>query len=170
MTHFKTLLLVLIFTFSASNISIAQSKIAHINTLELLSQMPEAKAADAKLKTLIDAYKEQMQQSLSALQAKVNQYNAEQGSVTKQENDNRKKEVENIKKSIGEYDAQQQEDISKERAKLYKPIEDKVKAAINKVAKAQGIQYVLDSQQGSGVLVSDGKNLLDDVKKELGIQ
>ena len=41
-------------------------------------------------------------------------------------------------------------------------------AAIKKVAKAQGFQYVLDSTIGSGVLVADGTDLLADVKKELG--
>ena len=35
-------------------------------------------------------------------------------------------------------------------------------------ARAQGFEYVLDSTQGGGVIMSDGKNLLDDVKKELG--
>ena len=35
-----------------------------------------------------------------------------------------------------------------------KPIFEKAKAAIQKVAKAQGFQYVLDSTQGSGVLLS----------------
>jgi len=52
---------------------------------------------------------------------------------------------------------------------LLKPITEKAKAAILKVARAQGFQYVLDSTQGGGVIMADGKNLLDDVKKELGI-
>ncbi len=51
---------------------------------------------------------------------------------------------------------------------LLKPITEKAKTAILKVARAQGFQYVLDSTQGGGVIMSDGKNLLDDVKKELG--
>ena len=170
MTHLKTLLLVLIFTFSATNISNAQSKVAHINTLELISQMPEAKTADEELKRLLSTYEAQMKSSLTDLQAKIKQYNAEAPSKTDEENAKRKVEVENIKKSIGEYDAQQQKDLEQKRANLFKPIREKIQNAINKVAKAQGIEYVLDSQLGGGVLVADGKNLLDDVKKELGIQ
>ena len=42
------------------------------------------------------------------------------------------------------------------------------KEAIEKVAAAQGFDYVLDASEGGGVLVSKGKNLLPDVKKELG--
>jgi outer membrane protein len=41
-------------------------------------------------------------------------------------------------------------------------------AAIEKVAAAQGIQYVMDSTQGGGVIVAKGKDLLPEVKKELG--
>ena len=62
----------------------------------------------------------------------------------------------------------QYQDLQKKEADLLKPIFEKAKAAISKVAKAQGFTYVLDSTQGSGVLVADGKDLLADVKKELG--
>ena len=54
-------------------------------------------------------------------------------------------------------------------AEFIKIYEDKPsEAAIKKVAKAKGFQYVLDSTTGSGVLVADGTDLLADVKKELG--
>jgi len=36
------------------------------------------------------------------------------------------------------------------------------------VATALGFDYVLDATQGYGLLVSRGKNLMTDVKKELG--
>jgi len=49
-----------------------------------------------------------------------------------------------------------------------KPIYDEARAAIQKVAKAQGFNYVLDSMNGQGVLYADGTDLLPAVKKELG--
>ena len=61
-----------------------------------------------------------------------------------------------------------QEEKSKKQVELFQPISDKAKAAIEKVAAAQGFDYVLDSSQGSGVIVAKGKDLLPDVKKELG--
>ena len=45
---------------------------------------------------------------------------------------------------------------------------EKAKKAVEKVAKAQGYQYVLDSATGGGVIFADGKDLFNDVKKELG--
>ena len=44
----------------------------------------------------------------------------------------------------------------------------KAKDAVIKVAKSQGYTYVLDTTPGSGVILADGKDLLIDVKKELG--
>ena len=38
----------------------------------------------------------------------------------------------------------------------------------NDTTKAQGFDYVLDSTQGQGVIFADGKNLIEDVKTELG--
>ena len=58
--------------------------------------------------------------------------------------------------------------MQKKEMELLKPITEKAKAAILKVSRAQGFDYVLDSAQGVTIL-TDGKNLLDDVKKELGL-
>ena len=73
-----------------------------------------------------------------------------------------------MEQSIRQFQGGAQQDLAKKEEDLMKPIFDKAKAAINKVAKAQGFQYVLNSVEGSGVLVADGKDLLADVKKELG--
>ena len=51
---------------------------------------------------------------------------------------------------------------------LYKPIMEKAQAAIKKVAKEKGFNYVIDATLGSGLLVADGTDLLADVKKSLG--
>jgi outer membrane protein len=45
---------------------------------------------------------------------------------------------------------------------------EKARAAVEKVAAAQGFDYVMDSSQGSSVLMAKGKDLMADVKTELG--
>ena len=51
---------------------------------------------------------------------------------------------------------------------MFAPISEKAKAAIEKVAAAQGFDYVIDAQAGGGLIVAKGKDLLPDVKKQLG--
>ena len=46
---------------------------------------------------------------------------------------------------------------------------EKARVAIQKVARAKGYDYVLDSSNGAGVIMADGYNLMPDVKKELGM-
>ena len=51
---------------------------------------------------------------------------------------------------------------------MMKPLYDKAREAIEKVAAAQGFDYVMDSSQGSSVLMAKGKDLMAEVKTELG--
>ena len=73
-----------------------------------------------------------------------------------------------MQQSIREYQGQAQQDLQKKEYDLSKPLIDKAIAAIKKVSTAQGFEYVLDSTNGGCVLVANGKDLMADVKKELG--
>ena len=77
-------------------------------------------------------------------------------------------EVQGMETRIRQYQAQAQQELSKKEAELLEPILKRAKEAVVKVAKAQGFDYVLDSTAGQGVILADGKDLLADVKKELG--
>ena len=48
------------------------------------------------------------------------------------------------------------------------PLLEKARDAITKVGQDQGFNYVIDSSPNGGIILADGKDLLDDVKKELG--
>ncbi|WCO02070.1 OmpH family outer membrane protein [Psychroserpens ponticola] len=168
MKQFKTLLFACLLFVGATSFSTAQSKIAHINTTQLVEAMPEMKTAQAEIERLTKTYEAEIKTMATELQNKVKQYQAEVDTKTEEENLSRSQEVQTMEQSIRQYQGQAQQDLQKKEADLLKPIFEKAKAAIDKVAKAQGFQYVLDSTQGSGVLVADGKDLLVDVKTELG--
>ena len=59
-------------------------------------------------------------------------------------------------------------EMAKKQQELFQPITEKAKAAIEKVAAAQGYDYVIDATPGEGVIVAKGKDLLAEVKQELG--
>jgi len=62
-----------------------------------------------------------------------------------------------------------QQDLQKKETELLRPVYEKARTAIQKVAREKGYDYVLDSTTGTGVLLADGHNLMPDVKKDLGI-
>lgn len=166
MKHLKTLLFATALFIGATSFTAAQSKIAHINTQELIKAMPETIAAQAEIEKLGKTYQATIQGSLKELDTKLKQYNAEAEGQTEESNMKRMEEVEGMKQSLSQYQQQAQEDLQKKEFDLLKPITEKAKAAIQKVAKAQGYEYVLDA---STLIVADGKNLMADVKKELGL-
>ncbi|NCO63864.1 MAG: OmpH family outer membrane protein [Flavobacteriales bacterium] len=168
MKQFKTLLLATALCIGTVSFTQAQSKIAHINTQELITAMPEYKAAQAQLETLTKSYQTEIQNMATEYQNKIKQYEAEAPTKTDEENAKRGQEIQGMQENIRQYQGQAQQDMQTKEMDLLKPITEKAKLAILKVSRAQGFDYVLDSAQGVAIL-TDGKNLLDDVKKELGI-
>lgn len=168
MKHLKTLVLAIALLVGSTSFMNAQSKVAHINTQELVAAMPETKAAQAELEKLGKTYEVQIQDMGKEYEKKVKQYDAEASTKTQEENQARIQEVAAMEQNIRQFQAQAQQEMQKKEMDLLRPITEKAKAAILKVARAQGFHYVLDSTQGQGVLLADGKDLMADVKKELG--
>ncbi len=168
MKQFKTLLIAAALFISATTLLTAQSKVAHINTTELVTAMPQMKAAQAEIEKLGKTYEADIQSMVKEYQAKMKQYEAEAGTKTEEENTKRVAEVQTMERNIQQFQGQAQQELKKKEVDLLKPITEKAKAAILKVAKSQGFDYVLDAAQGGGVIMANGKDLLADVKKELG--
>ena len=168
MKQFKKVAVAVVLFIAATSFVQAQSKIAHINVTELLSQMPEMKAAQAELKKLEETYRADIQSSLDELKNKLTQYNNEASAMSQEENQKRALELQGFERNIGEAQQAAQQELAQKQSELFEPISKKAKDAIEKVAAAQGYDYVVDASPGAGVIVAKGKDLLPDVKQELG--
>ena len=168
MIYLKILILAATCIIAGNFTAQAQSKVAHINTQELVESMPEMQSAKSELEKLAKTYETDIQAMATELQNKVKQYDAESTTKTDEENSKRLQEVQSMEQSIRQYQAQAQQDLQKKEIELLKPITEKAKDAILKVGGDQGFDYVLDSSQGQGVIMANGKDLLVDVKTELG--
>jgi len=168
MKHLKKIAVALVLFVAASSFVNAQSKVAHIDVQKLLADMPEMKAAESELKKLSETYQADIQASMTELQNKYTLYKNEAGAKTEDENQKRALELQNFEKNIGEAQQAAQQEIQKKQGELFGPISEKAKAAIEKVAATQGFDYVIDAQAGGGLIVAKGKDLLAEVKQELG--
>ncbi|MDB4292335.1 OmpH family outer membrane protein [Maribacter sp.] len=169
MKHFKTIAVALVMFLAATSFVTAQSKVAHIDVTQLLSAMPAMKTAEAELKKLSETYNADIEAAMTEFQNKATQYQNEAQSKSKEENEKRAVELQTMKQTIGEANQNAQQELQKKQGELFEPISKTAKEAIEKVAAAQGIEYVIDAQPGGGLIVASGKDLLADVKKELGI-
>ncbi|MEM6719165.1 MAG: OmpH family outer membrane protein [Bacteroidota bacterium] len=165
----KKLIAVAVLFFGVVSFTNAQSKVAHINTQQLISSMPEMKEAKDEFDKLQKSLGADIQASVTEYRNKLTQYTNEAPNKTDAENKDRQKELAELEARIQEAQAAAEKTAQQKYIDLTKPIQEKALAAIQKVAKAQGFQYVLDETPGSGVLLADGTDLMDAVKKELGI-
>ena len=168
MKQVKQIVVALLLLVATTSFVNAQSKVAHIDVTQLLSAMPEMKSAEAELKKLQETYNADIQASMTELRNKFTQYQNEAAAKSKEENDKRAVELQGYEKNIGEAQQAAQQEFQKKQAELFAPISEKAKTAIEKVAAAQGFDYVIDAQAGGGLIVAKGKDLLPDVKKQLG--
>ena len=168
MKLFKNLLLasVLFLGFMTAN---AQSKVAHINTQELVAAMPETKQMQEELKKVAQAYDTEYKSQGTALQAKVQKYDQEAPTQTDAKNAERMQEVQDLQKKLQVYAQTAQQELAKKQEDLYKPIGEKAKKAIETVAADLGIEYVFDSSPGAGLVVFKGQDLMAATKTKLGI-
>lgn len=103
MKQFKTLLFAALLFIGATSFSNAQSKIAHINTNELIEAMPQMKTAKAELEKLSKTYEAEIQGMATEYQNKLKQYQAEVDTKTEEENTKRAQEVQTMEQSIRQY-------------------------------------------------------------------
>lgn len=166
MNTIKTLLIIALFTFGFTTVTAQTSKVAHINTEELISSMPETNALKARLEKLGKTYDNEMKTKEAELKAKFTRYNSEFESQTEATNAARTKEVQDEAKKIEQYKAEAMRDLQKQEQEGLKPILDRAMKAVEDVAAAQGYDYVMNINT---LVVAKGKDLLPDVKAKLGI-
>ena len=166
MKKMKSLFVAIMLFIGATSFVNAQSKIAHIDTQALAEAMPEMKAAQSQLENLQRTYDTEIKTLSKEFETKIKQYEVEAESKTAEVNAKRAEEVQGMQANINAYRQGAMEDLQKKQEDLIAPILEKARTAIQKVGRSQGYQYVLDS---SSLLLAEGKDLLVDVKKELGI-
>lgn len=168
MKHVNKIVVALVLLVATTGFVNAQDKIAHINVQQLLSEMPEMKKAEAELKKLQETYRADIESSMTELKNKYTLYQNEAGSKSDEENQKRAVELQGFERNIQEAQQAAQQELQKKQGELLGPISEKAKVAIEKVAAAQGVDYVVDSTEGGGIIVAKGKDLLPEVKKQLG--
>ena len=154
----------------STTIQAQNSKVAHINTQELVEAMPSYKTALADLEKLQRSYDSQINEMGTELQKTMERYSREVETQTDEENLRRQKEVQETNQNIVAYRQNALKDLQTKEQDLLQPLLEQARVAIQKVARAKGFQYVLDSTPGAGgVIMADGYDLMNDVKSDLGI-
>ena len=162
--HYITAICIVFMSFAAQ----AQSKVTHIDFQKLVGEMPEVIAAQEEIQKLEKDYTNEIESSLKELQTKMQNYSADAENQTDLTNQKRQQELQGMEQNIQQFRQTALQDVQQKQADLLRPLIEKARAAVEKVATAKGFDYVMDSSQGSSVLMAKGKDLMAEVKTELG--
>ena len=167
MKQLKSLVIVAIL-FIGTQVS-AQTKVAHIDVQALMTSMPEMKTAQDQLKKIQENYDKDYKNMVTEYQTKLQKYEQESTTAGDALNQTREKEMQDMGTSIQQFQQTAQKELGQKEVDLMKPLFEKGQKAIQKIAKAKGVNYVLDSTSPGTVLYMEGGiDLMADVKKELG--
>lgn len=164
MKQLKSLLIAAVLFLGTSQVANAQ-KTAHVNVSEIMAKMPAMLEAQKQLEKLSTTYDAQYKTMVDEYQTKLKKYESEAATVGDKINEDRSKEVQEMQKRIVDYRDNAQKELQQKEQDITKPIYEKIKTSIQKVGKAKGFQYILNSE---GLLLADGPEITADVKKDLG--
>ena len=170
MKQFTKVLAAIALIVGMSSAMQAQSKVAHINSQSLVEAMPTYKNAMSELEKLQKSYDAEISAMGAELQKTLERYNREAETQTDEENTRRMQEVQDTRSNIVKYQQSALKQLQGKEQELIKPIIEKARLSIQKVARAKGYDFVLDSTPGAaGVIMADGYDLMPDAKASLGI-
>ena len=145
-----------------------------VDVESVLSNFGEKSAADTQLDALVQKHQTEIKKQQDALLAIEKDVQAKTEGKSQTEIQGMMKELEakqqeymTKQQALGAYQQAAAKELGEKESSLLKPIEDKVKASINKVAAAKGLKYVMEK---SILLYSNGTDITADVKKDLGIK
>lgn len=144
-----------------------------VDVENVLSNFGEKKNADTQLDALVQKHQTEIKKQQDALLAIEKEVQAKTEGKSQAEIQGMMKELEGKQQeymtkqqALATYQQAAAKELGEKENTLLKPIEDKVKASINKVAAAKGLKYVMEK---SILLYSNGTDITADVKKDLGI-
>lgn len=146
-----------------------ESKIAIVNTQEIMMAMPEVADMQKQISALDAEYQKEMKAMSDEYNKKYSDFIAQQDSLTENIRLRRMQELEDIQQRTQNLIQVAQQDIQKKQTDLLAPIQEKLRNAIQAVGKENGYLYILDPQ----IVLYKSDTAIDataQVKAKLGIQ
>jgi len=158
--------------FSVSNLfSQSKLKFGHINSSELVKQMPERDSAQKVLQTYGKELEDQLGTMQAELETKYSDYLKQESALNEVIKSVKQKELQDLNTRIQEFQATAQENYRKKETELLQPIIDKANKAIQDVGKDKGFLYIFDVSAGAVVYFStESEDVMPLVKTKLGMK
>lgn len=152
-------------------LSMQAQKFGYINTAELFQQIPEVKEATANLETYQSQLQKKGQDMVTAFQTEYQSLEKKQqsGELSPKALEVEAQKLKNKEMEIAKYQQESEKKIIEKNEALFKPIRDKIQAAIDSVAAENGYTYIFDFSMGMIIYADDSTDITALVKSKLGM-
>jgi len=150
-------------TFSAS-----AQKYGHLNSAELMADLPAIKAADAELQTYSEQITKAGEEMLVAFQKNYEDYQAKvnSGTISQIQAQEIEAGLQQEQQNLQGYQQEAQRKLQEKRQALYDPIFTKVRNIVEQYGKDNGYTMIFDSGLG-GILFESSEDLTEAVKAKI---
>ena len=167
--NMRSFAFILLMTLTAG-IASAQ-KVGYVDSQALISEMPAVKEANAEIETLKSQMQKKGQAMVTALETKIKDLQGKEsrGELSRVQIETESANLQAEQKKIADFEQNSQQQIFKKSEELLGPIQDKIQAAIDMVAKEKGYTYIFDASMGIILYADPTTDVTPLVKAKLGM-
>ena len=154
------------FNLSAQN----KTKLAHVNSNDLMKLMPGIDTAQQAIQDHAKQLDDEFKAMYGEYEKKKIDFQEKQATMSQSLQQVNLKKLADMEERLREFEENAREELQTVQEDVLKPIVDRAKWAIAEVAKEQGYTYVLDSALGVLLYSDESDNIIELVKKKLGIK
>lgn len=150
-----------------ASFTIQAQSLAHVDYADVLETMPERDSLEQVIIQISNEWQAELTAKKTEYDTKVQDFLANQNILPPAILESRQNDILALEQTLTQLQQTAERDVSEQQYTIYQPMLDRFEVAIEKVAKEQGVEYVIDSS--SGVLMyAGGLDLTPVVKAELG--
>ncbi len=146
-------------------------KFGHINSTQLLMELPSVKTADQQLETYQKQLIAKGESMVKKFQADYQAYakKVEQGSLSKIQMQEEEGKLGSAQQKIQMYEQEVQQKLIEKREALYAPILNNLKEKLDKLGKDEGYTMIFDSSNGGLLHAEESEDVMSKMKAILGL-
>lgn len=148
----------------------AQAKFGHIDSQAFLESLPEAMAIQKSLQAKGEEYQKNLKSMQDELESRAKKYDAEKSTMSATQQEQQEKELQDMYTKIQQTAQDNQKAFNEEQQKQLGPIIDKVRTAIENVAKAGKYVYIMEKSTAVGQPIYINEALSEDVTSQVKIE
>ncbi len=156
----------------AGAVAFGQSqKIGFVNSAKILGELPEAVDAQKKLEAFAKPIQDSLQLMQSEIQTKYDDYQKREAMLNDASKRAAQQEIQDLQARARDFAQGKDQELAAQREKVFTPVKTKVLKAIERIAKQEHYNFVLDqNDQVNIVLYADPKDdltnrVLDNLKR-----